>query len=148
MVAQRGQTLGQNPAYRPSDILPLCGGGECASRRRVRSDRNAPWPSNSWARSSWALAKSLGTVQSRTSLALKPPRNCSCANCEVRGGVRRRAIGAPLDAPSCAHKLEHGLCQGTACGKGCLSRKSYTQDRSYRGGAFLSDRTLPLMAGF
>ncbi len=23
MVAQRGQTLGQNPAYRPSDILPL-----------------------------------------------------------------------------------------------------------------------------
>ncbi len=26
MVAQRGQTLGQNPAYRPSDILPLGSG--------------------------------------------------------------------------------------------------------------------------
>jgi len=70
------------------------------------------------------LAKSLGTAQGRTSLALKPLDNSRCARWGVKGGVRRRATGAPFDAPSCSHTLEHGLCLGIACGKGCLSEKA------------------------
>ncbi len=34
------------------------------------------------------------------------------------------ARSAPIDAPSCALKLEHSLCLGIAYGKGCLSEKA------------------------
>ncbi|MFO0432172.1 MAG: hypothetical protein ACK5Z6_12875, partial [Hyphomonadaceae bacterium] len=68
----------------------------------------------------------LGTPSSLALLTLNPPDNCYCARCGVKG----RASGAsakpisPLDASSCVLKLEHGLCQGRAYGKGCPSRKS------------------------
>ncbi len=47
----------------------------------------------------------------------------------AQAGVSRGEIdfvdarSAPLDAPSCALKLELSLCLGIACGKGCPKRK-------------------------
>jgi hypothetical protein len=41
-------------------------------------------------------------------------------------------------------KLEHRLCLGKPCGKGCSRRKNNPQDRRDREDAVLSDRTLQL----
>ena len=115
---------------------------------RVHSDRNAPWSSKLQDRRCWTLAKALRAVQGRTSLALKPPFNSSCASWGVKGRASRvDEVDEPLDAPSCALKLEHGLCKGIACGKGCLS-ENQKQGRCHCDGAFLSERTLRREAHF
>ncbi len=60
----------------------------------------------------------------RLQAALRLPRSTILI---AQDAGSRGAIGfadtrsVPLDASSCAHTLEHGLCVGIACGKGDLS---------------------------
>jgi hypothetical protein len=58
---------------------------------------------------------SFGTVQGRTIVS---------AQAGEKGAASADARSAPLDASSCALKLEHSLCQGMACDKGCLGEIS------------------------